>query len=87
MSILRTLLATVAAVLLTSGPALAAVTPASEPYVWKSVVIGGGGFVTGIITHPKETGLIYCRTDVGRGLSLGRAGEEVGRDHRLDRRG
>jgi photosystem II stability/assembly factor-like uncharacterized protein len=39
--------------------------PPSEPYVWRNVVIGGGGFVTGIITHPRQKGLMYARTDVG----------------------
>ncbi len=39
--------------------------PRSEPYVWRNVVIGGGGFVTGIIMHPREKGLMYARTDVG----------------------
>lgn len=33
-------------------------------YVWKNAPIGGGGFVTGIITH-KTSGDRYCRTDVG----------------------
>ena len=45
-------------------PALEAQTYA-EPYDWKSVVIKGGGFVTGIVPHPNESGLMYCRTDVG----------------------
>ncbi|MGD0815773.1 MAG: cellulase [Verrucomicrobiota bacterium] len=39
--------------------------PASGPYVWRNVVMGGGGFVTGIIMHPCEAGLMYARTDVG----------------------
>jgi photosystem II stability/assembly factor-like uncharacterized protein len=39
--------------------------PSSEPYVWRNVVIGGGGFVTGIIPHPRQKGLMYARTDVG----------------------
>ena len=34
-------------------------------YDWKSVKIGGGGFVTGIITCAQEKNLIFARTDVG----------------------
>ncbi|WP_207429159.1 hypothetical protein [Pedobacter sp. SYSU D00535] len=34
-------------------------------YQWKSVNITGGGFVSGIVFHPKEDGLRYCRTDMG----------------------
>ncbi len=34
-------------------------------YEWNTVKIGGGGFVTGIITSTKEKNLIYARTDVG----------------------
>ena len=37
----------------------------AEPYVWRNVVMGGGGFVTGIIPHPRQKGLMYARTDVG----------------------
>jgi hypothetical protein len=33
-------------------------------YVCKNAPIGGGGFVTGIVTH-KTSGDRYCRTDVG----------------------
>jgi photosystem II stability/assembly factor-like uncharacterized protein len=40
-------------------------TPASEPCFWRNVAMGGGGFVTGIIMHPRERGLMYARTDVG----------------------
>ena len=37
----------------------------AQTYNWKPVVIKGGGFVTGIITHPNAAGVMYCRTDVG----------------------
>jgi hypothetical protein len=37
----------------------------SVPYAWKSVQIVGGGFVDGIVFHPTEKGLCYCRTDIG----------------------
>jgi xyloglucan-specific exo-beta-1,4-glucanase len=32
---------------------------------WQNVGIGGGGFVTGLIIHPKERDVAYARTDVG----------------------
>ncbi|MCC4601495.1 sialidase family protein [Xanthomonas melonis] len=46
------------------------VAPAAEPavpapYHWRSVAIGGGGFVTGVLFHPAERDLAYARTDVG----------------------
>jgi xyloglucan-specific exo-beta-1,4-glucanase len=37
----------------------------TETYSWKNVAIGGGGFVTGIITSKVEANLMYARTDVG----------------------
>src|SRR4051812_47255753 len=41
-----------------------AIVHAAEPvpYKWANVAIFGGGFVSGIVTHPTERGLIYCRT-------------------------
>ncbi|MBP7792881.1 MAG: hypothetical protein KA120_07460 [Candidatus Goldbacteria bacterium] len=38
---------------------------ASVSYNWKNVIIGGGGFVTGIVYHQAESGLVYARTDMG----------------------
>lgn len=34
-------------------------------YSWRSVAIGGGGFVSGVIYHPTAADLVYARTDVG----------------------
>ena len=43
----------------------AAASVSAQSYVWKNVQIKGGGFVSGIITHPNAAGVIYCRTDIG----------------------
>ncbi|MFI6036151.1 1,4-beta-glucanase [Streptomyces sp. NPDC051315] len=70
----RTVLAgTAAAAALTAlpgvqGRALAAgrAEPTAAPaYRWRNVVIGGTGFVTGILFHPAVRGLAYARTDIG----------------------
>jgi hypothetical protein len=44
------------------GDAIAADGP---DYRWRNVAIGGGGFVTGLVFHPAERGLLYARTDIG----------------------
>jgi xyloglucan-specific exo-beta-1,4-glucanase len=36
-----------------------------ETYTWQNVAMGGGGFVSGIITSKTEQNLMYARTDVG----------------------
>lgn len=36
-----------------------------EAYEWRSVVINGGGFVTGLAFSPVAAGILYARTDVG----------------------
>lgn len=51
-----------------TSPALAAAgePAASEPYVWKNVMTGGGGgFIPGIVFNASEPNLIYARTDIG----------------------
>ena len=47
--------------------AFAAAVAAEEavPYRYAGVRIGGGGFVSGLVFHPREQGLYYARTDVG----------------------
>ena len=37
----------------------------SSPYQWRNVTIKGGGFVSGVVFHPAEQGLVYARTDIG----------------------
>ena len=34
-------------------------------FAWRSLPLGGGGFLTGIVAHPACGDLIYARTDVG----------------------
>ncbi|CAL9293398.1 1,4-beta-glucanase [Streptomyces sp. SudanB182_2057] len=36
-----------------------------QPYRWRTAVIGGTGFVTGLLFHPTTPGLAYARTDIG----------------------
>jgi hypothetical protein len=37
----------------------------AQSYTWKSVAIGGGGFVPGIVFNPTQANLLYARTDMG----------------------
>ena len=53
------------AALSVAGILATAASVRGQPYVWKNVVIGGGGFVSGLITHPNAPGVVYCRTDIG----------------------
>ncbi|MGW7167345.1 1,4-beta-glucanase [Streptomyces sp. NPDC054884] len=70
----RTVLAgTAAAAALTALPAVqgraeaaeGATATAAPAYRWRNAVIGGTGFVTGVLFHPAVRGLAYARTDIG----------------------
>ena len=50
--------------LLSAAP-LASFAQAAPSYTWNNVRIVAGGYVDGIIAHPKQQGLFYARTDVG----------------------
>ncbi|WP_151481625.1 sialidase family protein [Streptomyces albicerus] len=55
----------VSAVSAAAGPALAASEADAPAYRWRNVVIGGTGFITGVLFHPSVRGLAYARTDIG----------------------
>lgn len=65
-------LAAAAGALAVAVPAFAA-SPVATPYVWRSAEILGGGFVSGVVYHPTEKGLVYARTDIGGAYRLDRA--------------
>ncbi|WP_345658549.1 1,4-beta-glucanase [Streptomyces siamensis] len=63
-----------AAAVVAAMPGVAAATPGGPtdgadadpaPYRWRNVVVGGTGFVTGVLFHPAVPGLAYARTDIG----------------------
>jgi hypothetical protein len=45
--------------------AFGAAAGVTDPYTWKSVPYGAGGFIDGFMFHPREKGLLYARTDIG----------------------
>jgi len=59
-----------AGIVLAAAPATIAATalPSTAPdltYRWRNVVVGGGGFVPGVVFSPVEAGLAYLRSDMG----------------------
>ncbi|MBC2906349.1 sialidase family protein [Streptomyces cupreus] len=42
-----------------------AASAAPTGYRWRNAVIGGTGFITGVLFHPSVRGLAYARTDIG----------------------
>ncbi len=49
--------------------------PAPVPYVWKSVIIRAGGFISGLVFSENDKGLVYARTDVGGAYRSDDSGE------------
>lgn len=45
-----------------------------QSYSWQNVVIKGGGFVSGLMTHPTAPGVVYARTDIGGAYRWNAAG-------------
>lgn len=68
----RSVLAGSAATAVVSLPAASRQAQAAAPaavaksgYRWRNAVVGGTGFVTGVLFHPSMRGLAYARTDIG----------------------
>jgi xyloglucan-specific exo-beta-1,4-glucanase len=64
-SIMRKIYAMMCFLLMSGALSLNVALAQTETYTLDNVAIGGGGFVSGIITSKTEQGLIYARTDVG----------------------
>ncbi|MGQ5639283.1 MULTISPECIES: 1,4-beta-glucanase [unclassified Streptomyces] len=62
-TVLAATAATAAALSLPTRADAAAQAP--QGYRWRNAVIGGTGFVTGILFHPTAPALAYARTDIG----------------------
>ncbi len=60
-----TLWVATAAFLALRSPVLGVQRPLAETYHWENVEIVGGGFVSGILYHPRQKDLAYSRTDIG----------------------
>ena len=62
----RRLIQAAGACALLGGRAIpAAAESATLTYDWRSLPFGGGGLVAGLALHPRESGLLYARTDKG----------------------
>lgn len=62
----RSLLSSSGAVLaLAAAGRSAFAASAQQPYAWRNLPFGGGGFVNGIALHPRRPGLAYLRCERG----------------------
>ena len=55
----------IAAILIVMGHSAALAADLTASFSWAPVRLGAGGFVTGFVTHPLDSTVRYCRTDVG----------------------
>ncbi|MBC7888243.1 MAG: T9SS type A sorting domain-containing protein [Ferruginibacter sp.] len=46
----------------------------AQSYTWNNVAMGGGGYVSGLITSKKDPNVVYARTDVGGAYRWDQAG-------------
>jgi hypothetical protein len=46
-------------------PVARAANAPAPAYEWRNAPFGGGGYVDGLVFHPREAGLLYARTDTG----------------------
>src|SRR5690349_19727659 len=51
--------------LLAAGARRAAAAAPAGSYAWRNLPFGGGGFVSGIVCHPRQPGLSYVRCERG----------------------
>lgn len=61
----RSLLHAAGAAALWPSFAVRAQASAAAPYQWSNLPFGGGGFVSGLVFHPRQPGLVYARADRG----------------------
>ncbi|HEV8692254.1 MAG TPA: sialidase family protein [Ideonella sp.] len=61
----RLLSSTGAALALAAGGGRALAASSEQPYAWRNLPFGGGGFVSAIVLHPRRPGLAYLRCERG----------------------
>ncbi len=47
------------------------IASSTAAYSWRNVEIEGGGFVPGLVFHPRARNVLYARTDIGGAYRFG----------------